>query len=194
MRVLVIGAGGREQAIAWACQRHGHDVVVADELPSDLGPELVDLVIPGPESALVAGAADRCAELGIPCFGPTSGLAQLEASKGFARELSASLGIPGPRFARFDRAFTAEAIAWWHQLGAPVVVKADGLAAGKGVIVPEQRCRDRAAIEIDDGTVRARGADERAGVLPARAVRREDGASRCRSRRTTSASARVTPG
>ena len=63
--------------------------------------DAVDLVIPGPEAALVAGVADRCAAAGVPCFGPTAALAELEASKGFARELAASLGIPGPAFARF---------------------------------------------------------------------------------------------
>ena len=100
MRVGVIGGGGREQAIAWACRRHGHDVTVVPEL-AELDLAALDLVIPGPEAALVAGAAERCAAAGVACFGPTAALAELEASKGFARQLAASLGIPGPAFARF---------------------------------------------------------------------------------------------
>jgi phosphoribosylamine-glycine ligase len=93
MRVAVIGAGSREQAIAWACGRHGHDVALVADVAA-IDPAATDLVIPGPEAALVAGAADRCAELGVPCFGPPAALARLEASKGFARELATSLGIP----------------------------------------------------------------------------------------------------
>ena len=98
MRVLVIGGGGREQAIAWACRYHGHDVRLATDL-GDVSPGDTDLVFPGPEAALVAGVADECARRGIPCFGPTADLARLESSKTFARELATSLGVPGPRFA-----------------------------------------------------------------------------------------------
>ncbi|MGB0113208.1 MAG: phosphoribosylamine--glycine ligase [Ilumatobacteraceae bacterium] len=134
MRVLVIGQGGREQAIAWACRHHGHDVRLASEL-GDASVDDTDLVIPGPEAVLVAGAADVCAERGLPCFGPTAALAQLEASKSHARDLASALGVPGPRFARFDDADAA--IAWWRELGCAVVVKLDGLAGGKGVTVPE---------------------------------------------------------
>ncbi len=143
MRVLVLGGGGREQAIAWACRRHGHDVRLAGEL-GDAGPGDTDLVIPGPEAALVAGAADECIARGIPCFGPTAALARLESSKGYARELATSLGIPGPAFARFDDA--ASAVEWWAALGRPVVVKLDGLAAGKGVTVPATDGETAAAI------------------------------------------------
>jgi phosphoribosylamine--glycine ligase/phosphoribosylformylglycinamidine cyclo-ligase len=134
MRILVIGSGGREQAIAWACRRHGHDVVVSGELV-DATADTTDLVIVGPESALVAGVADECARRAIPCFGPTAEVARLEASKGFTRALAARLGIPGPAYERFERA--DEAIAWADTNGCPVVVKLDGLAAGKGVLVPE---------------------------------------------------------
>jgi phosphoribosylamine--glycine ligase/phosphoribosylaminoimidazole synthetase len=144
MRVLVIGRGGREQAIAWACRHHGHDVRLADGL-GDAGPSDTDLVIPGPEAALVAGVADECARRGLPCFGPTAELARLEASKSYARELATALGIPGPHFAAFDRA--DEALAWWRQLGRPVVVKLDGLAAGKGVTVPADDASTIRAIE-----------------------------------------------
>jgi len=133
MRVLVIGSGGREQAIAWACRRDGHDVELADTLPAGSW----DLVIPGPESALVDGVADECARRGVPCFGPTAELARLEASKGYARELAASLGVPGPAFARFDSGDHDAAVAWWRSLRRDVVVKLDGLAGGKGVAVPD---------------------------------------------------------
>ena len=115
MRVLILGGGGREQALAWACQRTGHNVRLSADL-GDASSGNTDLVIPGPEAALVAGAADECARRGIPCFGPTAELARLEGSKGYARQLAADLGIPGPSFARFDPAGSTsvvdEARAW----------------------------------------------------------------------------------
>ena len=141
MRVLVIGGGGREQAIAWACRHHGHDVRLAPDL-GDASAADTDLVFPGPEAALAAGVADECARRSLPCFGPTAELARLESSKTFARELATSLDIPGPRFASFDDHDAA--IAWWRELDRPVVVKLDGLAAGKGVTIPHG---DAATIE-----------------------------------------------
>ena len=144
MRVLVVGGGGREAAIAWACRRHGHDVIVAPDL-GEAGPADVDLVVPGPEAALAAGVADECARRGLPCFGPTAELAQLESSKSFARALATELGVPGPRFARFTEA--PAAVAWWRELGVPVVVKLDGLAGGKGVAVPDGDAATERAIE-----------------------------------------------
>jgi phosphoribosylamine--glycine ligase/phosphoribosylaminoimidazole synthetase len=145
MRVAVLGGGGREQAIAWACRRHGHDVTLAADLDGvDLA--ATDLVIPGPETALVAGAADRCAAAGVPCFGPTGDLARLESSKGHARELATSLGIPGPAFARFADGDVDGALTWWRSLRRPVVVKLDGLAGGKGVTVPNDDAETEAAI------------------------------------------------
>lgn len=146
MRVLVIGGGGREQAIAWACRQHGHDVRLASSL-DDASTNDTDLVIPGPEAALVAGTTDLATERGIPSFGPTAEQAQLEASKGFARDLATGLGIAGPAFARFegnDRENAA--LAWWDELDAPIVVKLDGLAAGKGVTVPDSDAETRQAI------------------------------------------------
>ena len=149
MRVLILGGGGREQAIAWACRRTGHDVRLAADL-GDASPADTDLVIPGPESALVDGAADECAERGIPCFGPTAELAKLEGSKGYARQLADDLAIPGPAFARFDPSASTtiveDARSWWRALGRPVVVKLDGLAAGKGVVVPDSDGETDAAI------------------------------------------------
>jgi phosphoribosylamine--glycine ligase/phosphoribosylformylglycinamidine cyclo-ligase len=144
MRVLVIGGGGREQAIAWACRHHGHDVRLAASL-GDASVDDTDLVIPGPEVVLAAGAADECARRGIPCFGPTAELARLESSKTHARVVATDLGIPGPRFASFEDSETA--VAWWRDLGRPVVVKLDGLAAGKGVTVPTTDAATIAAIE-----------------------------------------------
>jgi phosphoribosylamine--glycine ligase/phosphoribosylaminoimidazole synthetase len=144
MRVLVLGGGGREQAIAWSCRRAGHDVRLAADLGEASSAD-TDLVIPGPEALLVGGVADECARRVIPCFGPTAELARLESSKGFARELATALGVPGPAYDRFDEA--APAIAWWRRLGRPVVVKLDGLAAGKGVTVPRSDDDTVAAIE-----------------------------------------------
>jgi phosphoribosylamine--glycine ligase/phosphoribosylaminoimidazole synthetase len=154
MRVLVIGGGGRESAIAWACRRHEHDVTIAPQLPdADALRAGTDLVIVGPEAALVDGVADRCIEAGVPCFGPTAALAKLEGSKGFTRMLAASLGIPSPAYHLSSSA--EEALDWWHALGKPVVVKLDGLAAGKGVIVPDDDQATEAAIRefVDIGPI-----------------------------------------
>lgn len=145
MRVLVLGSGGREHAIAWACEQHGHTVTVAPDL-GDVTAADVDLVIPGPEAVLVGGAADECAFRKIPCFGPKAKLARIESSKGFARDLAHSLGVPGPRFARFEQDDSASALGWAQALGQAVVVKRDGLAAGKGVIVPADTAETEAAI------------------------------------------------
>jgi phosphoribosylamine--glycine ligase/phosphoribosylaminoimidazole synthetase len=143
--VAVLGAGGREQAIAWACRRHGHDVVIAPDLDAALAAGLPDLVIVGPEALLADGVADRCIAEGIACFGPTAALAQLETSKGFTRSLAERLGIPSPAFSRHTT--VDDALAWWRDNGAGVmVVKLDGLAAGKGVIVPATPAATEAAI------------------------------------------------
>ncbi len=145
MRVLVLGAGGREHAIAWACEQHGHTVAIAPDL-GDVTAADVDLVIPGPEAVLVAGAADECAFRKIPCFGPKAKLARIESSKGFARDLAHTLGIPGPAFARFEEFDIDAAIEWARGHDRPFVVKRDGLAGGKGVIVPATLAETEAAI------------------------------------------------
>ena len=143
MRVVVVGSGGREAAIAHACRRHGHAVRIGATFdPLRDGP--VDLVIVGPETALADGTADRCRAAGVPCFGPTADLARLESSKAHTRALAARLGLPSPRFHIGTDADAA--IAWWRGLATAVVVKADGLAAGKGVIVPEGGTETEAAI------------------------------------------------
>jgi phosphoribosylamine--glycine ligase/phosphoribosylaminoimidazole synthetase len=146
MRVLVLGGGGRERAIAWACEQHGHTVTVADEL-GEVTADEVDLVIPGPESVLVAGAADECSFRKIPCFGPTSKQARIESSKGYSRHLATSLGVPGPAYQRFEELDAEGAITWWRDFGRPVVVKLDGLAAGKGVTVPDGEAATLDAIQ-----------------------------------------------
>ena len=156
MRIAVVGRGGRESALRWSFERHGHEVVMVapDEVEAfvtALATDPVDLVVPGPEQVLVDGLADRCREAGVPCFGPTADLARLESSKGYARDLATSLGIPGPRFARFTAGDRTAALDWWRTLGAPVVVKLDGLAGGKGVTVPGDDAETIAAIEATTG-------------------------------------------
>lgn len=145
MRVLVVGSGGREHAIAWACEQHDHTVTLTPEL-GDVTADDVDLVIPGPEAVLVAGIADECAFRRIPCFGPTSKQARIESSKGYSRSLATSLGVPGPAYERFETQDADGAIAWWRDFGKPVVVKLDGLAAGKGVRVPDTEAETEEAI------------------------------------------------
>ncbi|MEY2973638.1 MAG: phosphoribosylaminoimidazole synthetase [Actinomycetota bacterium] len=146
MRVLVLGGGGREQAIAWACREAGHDVTVAPTVPDDGELRTFALVIPGPETLLADGVADRCATLGVACFGPTAELARLETSKGHSRDLAVALGIPGPAHARFAAGDVETALAWWRDRGSAVVVKYDGLAAGKGVEVPDGDAATETAI------------------------------------------------
>ena len=135
----MIGSGGREAALAWACRRHGHDVAIAASLAPNAR---ADLVIVGPETALADGVADECKRRRIPCFGPTADVARLESSKRFAREMATTLDIPSPR--HFATTWIDAACGWWRSLGAPIVVKQDGLAAGKGVVVPAD---DRETVE-----------------------------------------------
>lgn len=156
MHVVIVGAGGREQALEWIARRDGHHVTMIGDEWRDLPRRLealssIDLVVVGPEAALVDGVADTCRQLGVACFGPTASLTRLEASKGYARDLAAGLGIPGPPYARFGPGEHEEAEAWWRQLGEPVVVKLDGLAGGKGVTVPAGDAETREAIRTTAG-------------------------------------------
>ncbi|RCS23401.1 phosphoribosylamine--glycine ligase [Phyllobacterium salinisoli] len=155
MKVLLIGSGGREHALAWkiaaspvldqlycapgnpgiaevaacvALDVSDHAAVVA--FCRDKG---IDLVVVGPEAPLVAGLADDLRAAGIKVFGPSKAAAQLEGSKGFTKDLCARFDIPTGAYGRFNNAPKAK--AYIREQGAPIVVKADGLAAGKGVVV-----------------------------------------------------------
>ena len=163
MRVLVVGAGGREHALAWKISRSplvrelyaapGNPGIaqVAELVP--LGAEdvdglarwarekQIDLVVVGPEAPLVKGLADRIAREGIPVFGPSAGAAEIEGSKAFAKDVMRAAGIPTAEAGTFDA--VDPALAWARARGGRVVVKADGLAAGKGVVV----CGDVAEAE-----------------------------------------------
>jgi phosphoribosylamine--glycine ligase/phosphoribosylaminoimidazole synthetase len=164
--VLVVGGGGREHALAAAildsqnCARllvapgnagtpgERFDVAAddVDGLVALCRTEGVDLVVPGPEAALAAGLVDALAAIGIAAFGPTQDLARLESSKAHARDVAARLGIPSPGHANFGRGDTGAALHWFADFGRPVVVKQSGLAAGKGVTVPESDDETRRAI------------------------------------------------
>jgi phosphoribosylamine---glycine ligase len=155
MRVLLVGSGGREHALAWTLARSPHldrlvaapgnpgirahaiCVPVADTAIADLVAlatrERVDLVVVGPEVPLALGLADHLRAAGFSVFGPSRAAARLESSKGFAKDLMARHGIPTARFRVFTEA--AAARAYCEELGAPLVVKTDGLAAGKGALV-----------------------------------------------------------
>ncbi len=155
MKVLLIGGGGREHALAWKLSqspaldtlvtapgnpgiaRHGRCVPVrdtaVDELVALALAERPDLVVVGPEAPLALGLGDRLRAEGFPVFGPGAAAARLESSKAYAKELMARHGIATARFHVFDA--PAPARAYCRELGAPVVVKADGLAAGKGAMV-----------------------------------------------------------
>ena len=155
MRILVLGSGGREHALCWAIARSprvdtvlcapGSDGIARDArvLPVDLADnravvdlakrEGVDLVVVGPEDPLVRGVADALEEAGIAVFGPGAGAARLEGSKAFAKAFMQRHGIPTARCDVFDDPEAAERHVRAH--GGPIVVKADGLASGKGVVV-----------------------------------------------------------
>lgn len=155
MKVLLVGGGGREHALAWAIARSplveslqaapgnpgiGRHARCVDLAAADLegvaafaGREGIDLTVVGPEAPLVAGLADRFAERGLAVFGPSAAAARLEGSKAYAKALMAAHGVPTARFRTFEDA--GEARRYCRELGAPLVVKADGLAAGKGVVV-----------------------------------------------------------
>jgi phosphoribosylamine--glycine ligase len=157
MKILVVGGGGREHALAWACARSARvervfvapgnagtalepkleNVEIAaediDALLAFAAAAAVDLTIVGPEAPLVAGIVDRFAAAGLRCFGPTMAAARLEGSKGFMKEFLRRHSIPTAGYRRFSKTDFDENYVLAQRL--PIVVKADGLAAGKGVVI-----------------------------------------------------------
>jgi phosphoribosylamine--glycine ligase len=168
MKVLIVGSGGREHALAWQSAQSAQveKVFVA---PGNAGTALepgvenvpipvsdldglvnfareqgVDLTIAGPEDPLVNGIVNRFAAAGLACFGPSATAAQLEGSKSFAKDFMARHGIPTAAYGKFTE--VTPAIEFIRDHGAPIVVKADGLAAGKGVIVADNVAKAEAAV------------------------------------------------
>src|SRR5437763_1568772 len=166
MNILLLGSGGREDALAWRLRQSpscdellaapGNPGIArwADCVPVDpCDPSAVvdlarrnaiDLVVVGPEAPLVAGVADALRAVGIAVFGPSAAAARLEGSKGFTKDLCRANGIPTAAYARVERA--ADALAALDRFGLPVVIKADGLAGGKGVTIATDRADAEAAI------------------------------------------------
>lgn len=169
MKVLIIGSGGREHALAWRAKQSPQVEMVyvapgnagtgleegvqnvplscddTDALLSFAQEKQIGLTIVGPEAPLVAGVVDRFKAAGLPCFGPTAAAAQLEGSKVFAKDFMARHGIPTAAYGSFTD--IDEAIAFINQHGAPIVVKADGLAAGKGVIIAQSLAEAETAVK-----------------------------------------------
>ena len=166
MDILLLGSGGREDALAWrlrqspACGKliaapgnpgiaRWAELASIDPCDPDAVVELargnaIDLVVVGPEAPLVAGVADALRAAGIAVFGPSAAAAQLEGSKGFTKDLCRANHIPTADYGRVER--MSDALAELDRLGIPVVIKADGLAAGKGVTVATSRVEAEAAI------------------------------------------------
>ena len=167
MNVLVVGGGGREHALCWKiaasplcdklyCAPGNAGIAAlaecvaigADDIEKLVGfatGHAIDFVVVGPEGPLVAGLVDRLSEAGIKAFGPTGAAAMLEGSKGFLKDLCASYGIPTAEYGRFVDAGSAKSFV--REAGVPIVVKADGLAAGKGVTIAKTVAEAEAAID-----------------------------------------------
>ena len=177
--ILLLGSGGREHALAkklsesprcgklYIAPGNGGTLNVGENVAIDeADPEVVadfvkgagiGLVVIGPEAPLVAGIADAVRALGVPCFGPGAAGAQLEGSKRFSKELMDRAGIPTAAYGSFDN--EEDALAYVREQGAPLVVKADGLAAGKGVIVATELAEAENAVhECFSGAFGAAGA------------------------------------
>jgi phosphoribosylamine--glycine ligase len=173
MNILLLGSGGREHALAWkiaasplvqklwcapgnaGIAREAECVVldVADHgaVIDFCKRNAVNLVVVGPETPLVAGIVDDLASAGIKAFGPSKQAAQLEGSKGFTKDLCSEFDIPTGAYRRFDNA--SDALAYVRAQGAPIVIKADGLAAGKGVVVAatSREAEDAIAMMFEGG-------------------------------------------
>ncbi len=169
MKILIVGSGGREHALAWKAQQSSQvetvfvapgnagtalepsvvNITIAvddiDALLAFAQQEAIDLTIIGPEIPLVLGIVDRFQEAGLKCFGPSAKAAQLEGSKTFCKDFMIRHNIPTAAYQSFTD--LAQATAYIKQQGAPIVVKADGLAAGKGVIVAQTEQEAIAAVE-----------------------------------------------
>ncbi len=181
MRVLIIGSGGREHALAWSISASPlltalfvapgnpgtaniatNVPISAKDIPALVAfaqDQKIDLVVPGPEAPLVAGIADALGEAGIRCCGPSAAAAQLEGSKRFTKEIADGAGIPTADWASFDD--PDDAHDYVEDMGAPIVIKADGLAAGKGVVVAATLEEAHAAISaiMEDKVHGAAGAE-----------------------------------
>ncbi|HEX8569631.1 MAG TPA: phosphoribosylamine--glycine ligase [Caulobacteraceae bacterium] len=179
MNVLLVGSGGREHALAWKIAQSPllTRLVIAPGNPGmerlgELRPVKADnagglaalardiradLVVVGPEAALERGLADKLSEIGIPCFGPTAAAARLESSKAFTKDFAARHGLPTAAYGVFDQA--EPALAFVDRLQPPYVIKADGLAAGKGVVIAMDRAEAEGAVrEMLSGRFGAAGA------------------------------------
>src|SRR5262249_4248706 len=168
MNILLLGSGGREHALAWKiaasplverlyCAPGNAGIAREAELvavdPADHAAVIafckrqrIDLVVVGPEAPLCVGIVDDLAAAGIKAFGPSRAAAQLEGSKGFAKDLCKANGIPTAAYERFTAASPAK--AYVRAQGAPIVVKADGFAAGKGVVVAASIAEAEEAIDM----------------------------------------------
>lgn len=180
MNILILGSGGREHSLAWAVKQNpkcdrlivapGNAGIAAHSECADINildggavatfaeENAIDFVIIGPEAPLAAGVADRLRSAGFLVFGPSQAAAQLEASKSFTKAICDAAGAPTAAYAHFTDADAAR--AYIRAKGAPIVVKADGLAAGKGVIVAMTEGEALAAIDdMFDGSFGAAGAE-----------------------------------
>jgi phosphoribosylamine--glycine ligase len=180
MKILLLGSGGREHALAWkiaasplltklwcapgnaGIAREAEcvalDIAAHAAVIDFCTANAVDLVVVGPETPLAAGIVDDLARAGIKAFGPSKPAAELEGSKGFTKALCTEFGIPTGAYGRFTNA--EDALAYISAKGAPIVVKADGLAAGKGVVVAMTMAEAEAAIAMMfDGAFGAAGAE-----------------------------------
>lgn len=180
MNILILGGGGREHALAWAVKQNpkcdrlivapgnagiamiaecaDFDIMDGSEVVEFATENAIDFVIVGPEAPLAAGVADRLRASNILCFGPSQAAAQLEASKAFTKEICAAVNAPTADYGHFTDAEPAK--AYVRAKGAPIVVKADGLAAGKGVIMAFDEATALAAIDdMFSGEFGAAGAE-----------------------------------